>query len=87
MHEASLMKNLMRQILDVVAAEQATHAVGVEVWVGALSHMSPEHFREHFRESSAGTAAEGATISVTTSDDIAHPQAMDVVLLGVEVES
>lgn len=86
MHEASLMKNLMRQILDVIAAEHATRAVGVDVWLGALSHMSPVHFREHFLESSAGTAAEGAAISVTTSEDIAHPQAMDVVLRGVEVE-
>jgi len=50
MHEASLMRNLMRQVLDLAAERGATRIVGLTVRLGALSHMSPEHFREHFEE-------------------------------------
>lgn len=87
MHEASLMRGLMRKIEEVAADERATGVVGVEVWLGALSHMSAEHFAEHFAQASAGTLAEGATLDVTVSDDTAHPNAQDILLVSVEVRT
>jgi hydrogenase nickel incorporation protein HypA/HybF len=86
MHEAGLMRGLMRQIEEIAAGQSAERVVGVSVWLGALSHMSPEHFEEHFREASLGTLAEGARLQATASDDLAHPNALDVVLESVEVE-
>jgi hydrogenase nickel incorporation protein HypA/HybF len=86
MHEAGLMRGLMRQIEEIAAGQSAERIVGVSVWLGALSHMSPEHFEEHFREASQGTLAEGARLHATASDDLAHPNALDVVLESVEVE-
>jgi hydrogenase nickel incorporation protein HypA/HybF len=87
MHEASLMRGLMRRIREVAEDEGATRVVGIEVWLGALSHMSAEHFAEHFAQASAGTLAEGAKLQVTVSEDVGHPNAQDILLVSVEVQS
>jgi hydrogenase nickel incorporation protein HypA/HybF len=86
-HEASLMKGLMRRIEEIARDQQAARVVGVSVWLGALSHMSPEHFAEHFEEASAGTIAAGARLSAVASDDIGHANAQDVLLQSIEVET
>ena len=86
MHEASLMRGLMQKIEEVAAKEGASGVVGVEVWLGALSHMSAAHFAEHFALASAGTIAEGARLDVTVSEDTAHPNAQDILLVSVEVQ-
>lgn len=87
MHEASLMADLMRRIDAVARTEQATRVVGVSVWLGALSHMTPGHFAEHFAQAAAGTIAEGAALDATLSDDLDHANAQDVLLESVEVET
>lgn len=87
MHEASLMKGVMRRIEEIARDQQATRVVAVSVWLGALSHMSPAHFAEHFEEAAAGTIASGAWLNATASDDIDHPNAQDVLLQSIEVES
>lgn len=87
MHEHGLMKTLMRRIDQVAVAEGARRVTRVSVWLGALSHMTPAHFGEHFRDSSRGGVAEGATIDCVPSDDIHDARASEVVLTGVEVET
>jgi hydrogenase nickel incorporation protein HypA/HybF len=87
MHEHALMADLMRQILKTAEAEKARRVTGVSVWLGALSHMSPGHFAEHFAHAAAGTIAEGAEVDAASSDDIHDPHAVDVLLKGVEVET
>lgn len=87
MHEAHLMRDLMAKIAAVAAAEGAARVTRVSVWLGALSHMSEAHFAEHFRDSAAGTLAEGAALDVTMSEDPAHPAAQDILLQSVEVEA
>ncbi len=86
MHEASLMTDLMRKIDEAARQQQARRIVGVTVWLGALSHMSAEHFREHFTQASAGTIADGAALDVTVSGDIDHAHAGDIRLESLEVE-
>jgi hydrogenase nickel incorporation protein HypA/HybF len=86
MHEHALMADLMREILRAAAAENARAVTGISVWLGSLSHMTPEHFAEHFEDAAAGTIAAGATISTTVSTDIHHPRASGVVLEGIEIE-
>jgi hydrogenase nickel incorporation protein HypA/HybF len=80
------MKGLLRQIEAVADAEGGARVVAVSVWLGALSHMSPQHFEEHFREASKGTRAEGARVDATASDEVGHAHALYVVLESVEVE-
>ncbi|NIO41581.1 MAG: hydrogenase maturation nickel metallochaperone HypA, partial [Burkholderiales bacterium] len=60
MHEASLIMGLMRKIEAVARAEGARRVVSVAVWLGALSHMSKQHFAEHFCRAAKGTIAEAA---------------------------
>ena len=87
MHETSLMKSLLRHIEAVAAEQGARRIVGVSVWLGALSHMSAEHFMEHFVVASAGTLAEGARVDAEESDDPGHGNAQDVLLKSVEIET
>jgi hydrogenase nickel incorporation protein HypA/HybF len=86
-HEQALMDGLMRQIEQVASDDGASRVTAVRVWCGALSHFTPEHFRDHFERASAGTVAEGAEVSVQMSDEITHPDAAGVRLESVEVES
>jgi hydrogenase nickel incorporation protein HypA/HybF len=87
MHEHGLMKDLMRKVLDVATKEKASRVISVSVWCGALSHMSKDHFRHHYDEIAAGTLAEHATLDITISDDADDPNAMDVLIKGIDVET
>lgn len=87
MHDHAVMRDLMHQILKTAEAEKARSVTGISVWLGALSHMTPAHFAEHFHDAAAGTIAEGATIETTTSSDIHDPNATGLVLRGIEVET
>lgn len=86
MHEARLMSDLMEKILMVAKEQSAGKVVGIRVKLGALSHLSPEHFREHFEQIAAGTIAEGARVTALELTDIHDPQAQSILLESVEVE-
>lgn len=86
MHEISLMRDLMRKVIEVSTAEKAKRVVTVNVWLGALSHMSPEHFQEHFEEAACGTLAEGANLIVEVSDDVNDANAQSILFRGLEIE-
>ena len=86
MHERALMQDLMREIEDVARADGATRVTKIEVRLGALSHFTPEHFREHFVDASRGTLAEGAEVDATLATSIDEPRSAGVVLESVEVE-
>jgi hydrogenase nickel incorporation protein HypA/HybF len=80
------MRGLMTK-LEILAVEQhATRVKRVRVWLGALSHFSAEHFREHFEHASRGTLAENALLDIQLSTDITDPRAQDVVLESFDVE-
>jgi hydrogenase nickel incorporation protein HypA/HybF len=87
MHEASLMNGLMNRIDELARTEKAKRITGVSVWLGAFSHMSAEHFTEHFEQAAAGTIAEGAALDIAVSDDTGHANAQDILLESVEVET
>ena len=87
MHEASLMRAVMKRIEDVARMEGAARVSGVSVWLGALSHMSADHFTEHFNESSAGSIAEGAALDIEVSDDTDNPDAQQILIKSVEIET
>jgi len=67
----------MRKI-DVIAREQgARRVVGVKVRLGALSNISPAHFREHFEAAATGTIAEAARLDFEALRDEQDPYAQD----------
>ena len=86
MHEQSLIRALVRQLEEVTAVEHVSHVTVVRVWCGALSHFTPEHFREHFDREAVGTVADGAAVEIEVSDDVTHPDAAGLRLLSVDVE-
>ncbi len=86
MHEQALMRDVVARVEAVAREEGASHVTLVRVRLGALSHFTPEHFREHFEDAARGTVADGATVEATLEADIADPLAADVVLESVEVE-
>jgi hydrogenase nickel incorporation protein HypA/HybF len=86
MHEAALMKDLMHKILQTAREQGAKRVVGIRVKLGALSHMTPEHFREHFAEVSPGTLAAGAQVEASQMSDIHDPKAQEIELTSIEVE-
>lgn len=87
MHEAALMRGLMRRLHRIAEDEQARRITAVRVRLGALSHFSPAHFEEHFARAARGSVAEGAALHVTVSGDAAAPDAQDVTLEEVDIET
>lgn len=87
MHEASLMADLIHKITTLADAQHASKVTGVQLTLGALSHMSPEHLREHFVQAVQGTVAEGARLDIDAHTDITDPAAQDIRLDSIEMET
>jgi hydrogenase nickel incorporation protein HypA/HybF len=64
----------MRRIIDVTMT------------LGALSHVSAQHLREHFVQACQGTALEGIRLVIETGTDLSDPRAQDIRLDRIEVE-
>jgi hydrogenase nickel incorporation protein HypA/HybF len=84
-HELSLMADLVRKVESVAAQEGAAGVTSISVRLGALSHMSPEHFREHWQHAAVGTVAEGAEIAIEAGSDPGDPHADEILLQSVTV--
>ena len=84
MHERALLADLIREIQETAAAEHAKRVVAIAVRIGPMSHMTPEHFVEHFVDASRGTIAEGARCAVDEIDP-RDPLAQSIVLESVEL--
>jgi hydrogenase nickel incorporation protein HypA/HybF len=87
MHEASLMADLIRKITTLADAQQAGKVTGVHLTLGALSHLSTEHLREHFRVAARGTVAEDAWLEIEARTDLTDPLAQDIRLDSIDVEA
>lgn len=85
MHELSLLKGLLRKIEDVARENGSDRVLGVVVKLGALAHISPEHFREHFEIATAGTIIEGADLQIELGADISDEHAQEIMLASVEL--
>jgi hydrogenase nickel incorporation protein HypA/HybF len=86
MHEKHLTEDLVHRLEALAAEEGGSQVTRIRVRLGALSHFTPEHFREHFVEAAAGTVAEGAAVEAELDSDPTAPGAQGVVLETVELE-
>lgn len=86
MHETLLVAGLVRKVAAVARENGAGRVTAVRVRLGAFSHLSPDHFAEHFAIDAAGTVAEGARLDVEIATDEAAPDAQDIRLLSVDVD-
>ena len=87
MHERALMDDLVRKVLAVAAAEDASSVSRIRVRLGGLSHFTPEHFVEHWIDASRGTLAEGAEVDAVMDKSLDGDAAQGVVLESVEVRA
>jgi hydrogenase nickel incorporation protein HypA/HybF len=87
MHERALMQDLMEKIDAEAHAAGAARVTRVRVRLGALSHFTPDHFREHFEDAARGTCAEGAVVETESRTDPTEPEAQGVVLESLDVAS
>lgn len=87
MHESSLVAGLIGRLETLCREQGSARIVSLRVRLGALSHISPEHFRDHFEQAARGTAAEGARLDLEELVAVEDPHAQDVVLESVEVET
>ena len=85
MHEKFVIDDLMQKIIEKAQLANAVKVSKISVWLGALSHMSPSHFKEHFQMAALGTIAENAQIDIETSDDIQDPHANRILLRSIEI--
>lgn len=85
MHEQSLMADLMRKILSVSLINGGGKVVSLKVKLGALAHISPEHFMEHFVEAAKDTTAEDARVDIEIETDATDPRAQDIWIDSVEL--
>jgi hydrogenase nickel incorporation protein HypA/HybF len=85
MHETGLVRDLVRRLEASARDAGATKIVSVTIWLGALSQISPEHFREHFEADAHGSLAEDAALTLEVSDDPGHPNAQSVMLQSAEL--
>jgi len=85
MHEFSLFKDLMTKIESISQENEGKKIVRLNVTLGALSHLSPSHFQDHFDQLSKGTAAEGAILEIKEDKDQRAQHAQEVILESVEI--
>ena len=81
------MDDVLRKVVSVADENGAARVSRVSVRLGALSHFTPEHFREHFRDAAMATLAEGAAVEAVVDGDLGSPGATGVVIESVEVEA
>ncbi|MCP5146212.1 MAG: hydrogenase maturation nickel metallochaperone HypA [Gammaproteobacteria bacterium] len=84
MHEFSLIKDLLNRIHLLVAEQRPNRAQSVTVELGALSHISADHFREHFEQAVAGTDLEHLELQVECNTDMQSPTAQDIILKSMD---
>jgi hydrogenase nickel incorporation protein HypA/HybF len=79
LHERHLIEDLVRAV-DAAAA--GGRPVRIRVRLGALSHLTPEHFREHL----ADTPLAGVAVDFGPVLDPRDPRAQSVLLESVTLE-
>jgi hydrogenase nickel incorporation protein HypA/HybF len=80
------MAGLLRRVEEIAREVHARRVVRVRVAIGALAHISPDHFREHFVTAAQGTAAEGAALEIRVVEGIDDPRAQEIVLESADIE-
>jgi hydrogenase nickel incorporation protein HypA/HybF len=86
MHEQSLMADLMRKIDAICQQQGSNKIVGIKVKLGALAHISADHFKEHFVQAAKGSRVENAKLSVEVLTDLNDPHAQEILLDSIDIE-
>jgi hydrogenase nickel incorporation protein HypA/HybF len=85
MHETALVRDVVHRIEDL-ARSTGSRVTRAKIWLGALSHLSPEHFREHFAIEARDTSAAATRLEIELSDDPEDLHAQHVRLDSVDLD-
>jgi len=83
MHEFSLISDLICKISTVAREQRASKIISVTIKIGALSHISPNHLREHFVHAARGTVAEGAQLNIEVMTDTTDPLSQEIMIENI----
>ena len=86
MHETALVRDIIHRIEDLAQATDTRRVTGAKIWLGALSHLSADHFREHFAIEARDTCMDGASLDVEVSDNPDDPRAQHARLLSIDLD-
>ena len=86
MHEQAAIRDLVGHVVRLAEHEGATSVTHVDVSLGALTELTPEHFRKRYADASRGTVAACEDVVAELADDPEDERATDDELLGVELE-
>ncbi len=86
MHEFSLLKDIMEKLTQISEQEEGARIAVVRITIGALAHISPAHFQEHFEHAARGTVAQGAILDIQENMDRDDPMAQEIILNSVDIE-
>jgi len=86
MHETTILNDLLKKVREVMEMENREKVKSITVWLGAMSYISADHFKDHFDLATKGSDLEGVPLIIEISDDVFHPQARDILLKTVDLE-
>jgi len=86
MHEMSTVRALCTQALEAANASRAGKVTAINLKIGALSHLSASHLREHLVEAAADSILEGARLEISVDEDTSADHAQEIELVSLEVE-
>jgi hydrogenase nickel incorporation protein HypA/HybF len=86
MHETALVRDVVRRVDELARSAGVRRVTRVTVWLGALSHLSAEHFRTHYAIEARNTPAAAAILEIEVSADPDHPQAQHVRLETIDLD-
>jgi hydrogenase nickel incorporation protein HypA/HybF len=66
MHEASLCRRLLAQVLEIARERDAAAVTAITLRLGPLSRIDPGHLLDDFPRVAAGTPAQDARIEIMT---------------------
>ena len=87
MHEEGMLKDLVRKAEEVARRERAERVTRVRLWVGALSHLGGPELKDRWAHAVEGTVLAGARVEIETDPDPHHPNAENVILKSIDVDS
>lgn len=85
MHEMSLVRGIVKRVIELAETEGAVRVLRVVLKLGPLAHVEPGHLAEHFHEEARGTVVEGADIIIEQTDEL-HELSIESVDLLVDSE-
>ncbi len=87
MHESGIIEDLIQKIEAAARENEAKKVLSVDLAIGALAAIEPDHLREHFDIAARGTVAEGAELHMEVSEDPLAPEASSIRVTSFEIET